>query len=94
VVPHHGSKTSSSPAFIAAVRPKYALIAAGYRNRYRLPADEILARYRAAGVEPLISGLEGSLSLSFSARHGLVFVDRYRQDHRRYWNHLTTGLDE
>ncbi len=94
LVPHHGSKTSSSPEFIAAVRPQYALIAAGYRNRYRLPAAAIVARYRAAGVIPLISGLEGTLSFVFSGREGVQLHSRYRREQHHYWNHLPTSGDE
>jgi competence protein ComEC len=94
VVPHHGSKTSSSAMFIAAVRPDYALISAGYRNRYRLPAARILARYRRSGAQTLISGLEGTVSLVFAASEGVVLNSRYRRDQRHYWNHLTTGGDE
>jgi competence protein ComEC len=94
VVPHHGSKTSSSSAFIAAVRPVYALISAGYRNRFRLPAAEILGRYRAVGVAPLITGQEGALSLLFSNRHGLMLTRRYRRDQRHFWNHLLIDVHE
>lgn len=50
VVPHHGSHTSSTPAFIAAVAPHLALIAAGYRNRFGHPRKEFLARYAHAGA--------------------------------------------
>ena len=94
VVPHHGSKTSSTPDFIAAVQPTVALIAAGYRNRYRLPAAEIVERYRHAGAKPLVSGQEGMLSLRFSASRGVELSSRYRRDQRHYWNHLLPTEDE
>ncbi|HOM12234.1 MAG TPA: DNA internalization-related competence protein ComEC/Rec2 [Rubrivivax sp.] len=55
LVPHHGSRGSSSAAFIAAVAPGTALVQAGYRNRFGHPAAETLARYRALGVELLRS---------------------------------------
>lgn len=45
IVPHHGSKTSSTPAFIDAVRPHVAVFQAGYRNRFGHPAPLVLARY-------------------------------------------------
>jgi competence protein ComEC len=50
VVPHHGSKTSSSAAFLDAVQPAVAVFQAGYRNRYGHPAPEVLARYRERGI--------------------------------------------
>lgn len=51
LVPHHGSKTSSTAAFLAAVAPDMALVQTGYRNRFGHPALEVLARYQAQGVK-------------------------------------------
>jgi competence protein ComEC len=53
-VPHHGSKTSSSPAFLAAVNPKMGLISAGALNPFGHPHPLVVARYQAAGI-PLIN---------------------------------------
>ena len=50
LVPHHGSKTSSSENFLDAVAPRLAVVQAGYRNRFGHPAPEVLARYEARGV--------------------------------------------
>ena len=50
LVPHHGSKTSSSAELLAAVRPGVALVQAGYRSRFGHPAPPVLARYQAAGI--------------------------------------------
>lgn len=47
VVPHHGSHTSSTDAFLDAVRPAVAVIQVGYRSRYGHPAPEVVARYAA-----------------------------------------------
>ncbi len=49
-VPHHGSRTSSTPAFVAAVAPRVAVMSVGADNRYGLPSPEVEARYRAAGT--------------------------------------------
>lgn len=49
-VPHHGSRSSSTPSFVEAVRPRVAVISVGPDNRYGLPAPEVEARYRAQGV--------------------------------------------
>ena len=92
LVPHHGSKTSSTDAFIAAVSPAYALLPAGYRNRYRLPAAEISQRYLAAGAKLLISGQEGTVSLVFSEQSGIRLDSRHRRDQHHYWNHLGAGM--
>jgi competence protein ComEC len=49
-VPHHGSRTSSTPAFVVAVAPKIAVISVGADNRYHLPSPEVEARYRTRGT--------------------------------------------
>lgn len=50
-VPHHGSATSSSRAFVEAAAPRIALISAGYRNSFRHPRPEVVARWKAGGAE-------------------------------------------
>lgn len=55
VIPHHGSRTSSTEAFIEAVSPRWALAQAGYRNVYGHPSAEVMARYERAGVEAVVS---------------------------------------
>ncbi|MBP6339014.1 MAG: DNA internalization-related competence protein ComEC/Rec2, partial [Vitreoscilla sp.] len=51
VVPHHGSHTSSSAEFLAAVAPSKAVIQVGYRSRFGHPHAEVLARYQTLGIE-------------------------------------------
>ena len=50
VVPHHGSKTSSQPAFVRAVAPKIAVFPAGHLNRFNFPHRQVIDRYAAAGA--------------------------------------------
>lgn len=45
LVPHHGSRTSSTPAFLDAVQPAVAVVSVGARNPYGHPAPEVMARY-------------------------------------------------
>jgi competence protein ComEC len=45
LVPHHGSKTSSTAEFLAAVHPQTAVVQSGYRNRYGHPAPMVVQRY-------------------------------------------------
>lgn len=83
VVPHHGSKTSSTPAFVRAVHPRYAVFTVGYRNRFHHPHPDIYARYRDAGSELLRSDENGAI---MAEANGTTFtVTRYRQSHARYW---------
>lgn len=83
VVPHHGSKTSSTPEFIAAVQPHYAIFTVGYRNRFGHPKDEVVGRYRAAGSELLRSDEDGAIMIEMDAQG--LHVERYRKTHARYW---------
>jgi competence protein ComEC len=51
VVPHHGSRTSSTADFLDAVRPQLAVVQAGYRSRFGHPAPDVLARYAERGID-------------------------------------------
>lgn len=63
-VGHHGSRTSSTAALVAAVgRPEIAVVSVARRNRYGLPNAEPLARWRAAGAELLHTSAEGAIWL-------------------------------
>ena len=86
LVPHHGSKTSSSPAFLDAVAPRVALVQAGYRNRYGHPAPAVAARYAERNVLLLNTVGCGAWSTSSSgAADGIGICERQRS--RRYWHH-------
>ncbi|HSM97400.1 MAG TPA: DNA internalization-related competence protein ComEC/Rec2 [Gallionella sp.] len=86
VVPHHGSKTSSTEGFIAAVRPGYAVFTAGYLNRFGHPKQEVVQRYAESGSTLLRSDEDGAILVVMDA-HGLE-VESYRKAHRHYWTHL------
>lgn len=60
-VGHHGSTTSSAPAFVLAVRPAHAVISAGRNNRFGHPRAEILTRLRLAGTRVSRTDVEGSV---------------------------------
>jgi len=85
VVPHHGSRTSSTAAFVAATRPAFALVSAGYRNRWGLPRREVVERWRAAGARVLTTADSGAIEVTLAA--GCPPLAReYRQTRRRYWH--------
>jgi competence protein ComEC len=84
LVPHHGSKTSSSAAFIDAVAPQTALVQAGYRNRFGHPAPAVVARWREHGIEPVRTDACGA----WQWRSNEPAVGRCERDAaRRYWHH-------
>jgi len=84
LVPHHGSKTSSSDVFLDAVQPRLALVQAGYRNRYGHPAEPVMARYAQRGIPVLTSPTCGAAGWSSSAPDQ---VRCEREQARRYWHH-------
>jgi competence protein ComEC len=84
LVPHHGSKTSSSQAFLQAVQPSLALVQAGYRNRFGHPAQLVLERYRARGV-PVIDSPHCGAAQWRSEDSSDVTCQRLVA--RRYWHH-------
>jgi competence protein ComEC len=67
-VPHHGSRTSSSDAFLAAVDPAMAVISLGYLNRFHFPASVVLDRYAARRIELLRTDQMGAISVEASAK--------------------------
>ena len=83
LVPHHGSRTSSSEAFIAAVGPRWAVVPAGYRNRFGHPAREVLARYEGAKVSVLRTDLGGAVSVVLNRDATQVRAQRTLRP--RYW---------
>ena len=83
LMPHHGSLTSSTPAFIDAVAPKLALINAGYRNRFGHPRDAVLARYRERDIDVLRTDWHGAIVLD--SVQGVTSASKYRDVRRRYW---------
>lgn len=90
VVPHHGSRTSSSPGFVKTVSPAVALFPVGYRNRYHHPNPGVVDRYRIVGSRVLATSIAGAISVS-ARDQGLLRVRQYRQQHRRFWFHQREG---
>ena len=80
LVPHHGSRTSSTDAFLAAVRPQVAMVQAGYRSRFGHPAPEVLARYQARGIMLVRSDRCGAWTWVDGAS------ECARDARRRYWH--------
>lgn len=88
LVPHHGSRTSSSEALLAAVAPRVALVQAGYRSRFGHPAADVVARYAARGAELVRSDACGAWT--WRADGGMHCQ---RQIGARYWHHRSTARE-
>jgi competence protein ComEC len=83
LAPHHGSSTSSTAAFLAAVAPELIVIPVGYRNRFGHPKPDVMARYHAMGSRVLRTDRDGAVSVRLTAA-GLA-AQGYREQQRRYW---------
>ncbi|WOT07010.1 DNA internalization-related competence protein ComEC/Rec2 [Shewanella youngdeokensis] len=81
--PHHGSRTSSTRAFIKAVSPQLVLFAAGHNNRYGFPKADVLARYHKLGITSQVSGEQGQVSVFFEP-DGFHY-QTYRADFAPFW---------
>lgn len=62
-VAHHGSRGSTSAAFLAKTKPLFAVISAGYDNIYRHPHEELLQRLRNSNTAALRTDLDGAVSI-------------------------------
>ena len=89
-VPHHGSATSSSLPFLRAVDPAIAVFQVGYRNRFRHPDAQVLARYRDTGARLLRSDAHGAIRIVLKAQ-AEPSVRRSRIDEPRHWRVTVTG---
>lgn len=83
VAPHHGSATSSTERFIAAVSPEAVLFPVGYRNRFGHPHDDVVSRYRERGILMVRTDDAGAVSARIGG--GDWSLDRFRESRPRYW---------
>jgi len=89
LVPHHGSNTSSSPAWLHKVNPQLAIVSAGYKNRFSHPTKKILARYQSHNIDMLNTAEAGMIKLKFAAPNEkpAIAVKQQRKVSTHYWNH-------
>jgi competence protein ComEC len=86
VAPHHGSRTSSTPAFVQRVRPRFVLFSNGDRRRPWFPHPRVEERYRAYGARTLDTVSQGAISFVLEADGSLSAPSAYRQHAARYWH--------
>jgi competence protein ComEC len=86
VVPHHGSRTSSSPAFVEAVAPSLAVVSAGYANRWGFPVPLVAERWKSAGAAMRTTASDGAVFMRICADDGIVDLASERQRRRRFWH--------
>lgn len=87
VAPHHGSDTSSSSLFVAAVRPDVTIFSTGYRNRWNFPRPAVVSRWREQGARSYDTSASGAITVVIEPRMDATKVQVREQRHtqRRYW---------
>jgi competence protein ComEC len=85
LVPHHGSRTSSTPAFVDATRPRWALVPSGHRNRWGFPKPDVVARWRDAGAEVLVGSATGAIEFELDPRRPIEPPRLWRSSRPRPW---------
>jgi competence protein ComEC len=85
VAPHHGSRTSSTPAFVRAVAARHVVFTVGYRNRFGHPRDDVVARYAQQGAVLHRTDRTGALVFAFAAP-GPGPPTAQRERAARYWH--------
>ncbi|KAF5272354.1 hypothetical protein FQR65_LT17439 [Abscondita terminalis] len=85
IVPHHGSKTSSSIEFLNYVQPAYALFATGFHNRFKFPHKIVLNRYQRLGSKIYNTATDGTITLRLNAHSYNIQAETYYERNHRFW---------
>ncbi|HEX4843151.1 MAG TPA: DNA internalization-related competence protein ComEC/Rec2 [Limnobacter sp.] len=93
LVPHHGSRTSSSWPLLAAVRPSSALIQSGWRNAYGHPHPQVVARYASQGIHMFNTAQLGALHFAFEQTNPEIRWLAAHQTRKRLWHMHEIGAD-
>jgi len=91
VVPHHGSRTSSSKVFVDATGAALAIVSSGYRNRWGLPKPDVVARWQASGADVLNTADTGAVSQRLCRDDGAQGVSLQRLAGQKYWQESAKG---
>lgn len=85
IVPHHGSKTSSTPRFIEAVSAQHVVMTNGYLNRFGHPKQAVVQRYANQGAHSYRSDYDGAVQFAYQANQP-VTATAWRKTAVRYWH--------
>ena len=86
LIPHHGSKTSSSAAFVEALSANLAIVSSGYANRWGMPREDVVDRWAATGARVINTADSGLVSIRLCADSSRETVVQQRKDHPRFWH--------
>ena len=86
LIPHHGSRTSSSDLFVSTLRPKVAIVSAGFGNRWGFPKDDIVRAWTNTGAEVLNTATSGAISYRICQDDGIRPLGLDRRLTAKFWN--------
>lgn len=86
VVPHHGSRTSSSPGFVARLGADLAIVSAGFGNRWGFPKADVVQRWQNSGAMLLETATSGAIGQRICLDSGATMPSVARRDARKYWH--------
>jgi competence protein ComEC len=84
IAPHHGSKTSSTEAFVRLLAPEHVVFSAGYRHQFGHPHRTVVQRYRQVGSKLWNTGEQGAITFSWLST-GELEVSAARDKQLRWW---------
>jgi competence protein ComEC len=94
IVPHHGSKTSSTLSFMQAASPSISIFTTGYLNRYKHPNPQVLESYQAIDSVLYRSDYDGAIEMRFirhsevgqsKGNQSKIYLLSWRNQYKRYW---------
>jgi competence protein ComEC len=91
LLPHHGSRSSSGTALVAAVSARYGIASAGFGNRWGMPDSSVVARWRGAGTTVFETAEQGAVRASFPSQPGPIEIESARRDAPRWWRSAPAG---
>ena len=86
LAPHHGSRSSSSYAFIRAVKPQWVVFSAGRHNRYGHPHPLVVERYRELEAEPVYTATAGAIRFVLDDTGEVRREWSWRERAQRFWH--------
>jgi len=86
LVPHHGSKSSSSPEFVKAVDASFVINTSAYLNRYGFPKEEVKKRWLENGARFLNTGDSGALKLVLGKKANDISYETFSDRYGKYWH--------
>ncbi len=86
VAPHHGSKSSSTDAFVTATAPAHVLFPVGELNRYAFPHPTVVQRYQAQRAKVASTAENGAMTFRINAAGEVMSIEHFRPAQRRYWH--------